>query len=399
MFKIGVVEFDCGHDSGGARYGDTSVYRVEIDPGCLYDANAMRWQLQGYKGKLVGVTWADDPMVDGIYRLEDVSVSPIQNYLATGRMSANVVLKRMPDLMEASYALSQRPDIAPSNYAIFALHGKWLGSDVDGFHVEDNGAYYMSAAGNTNGTPEGLPVLLTAGYKPPSGTSSDMVQVTQGCEPALFELGRATIEVDGGGGWWMLTGETVPEDHDVRIGNGLVRLTLLKGAAYILMELYDGTSWTQCGRYEMQINSENFDGKILRRFVVNRNDRAQVQLSARVAWGSQHRSYRMDFTVERGSGVVKIVFSRPEEALSGNWSIRVRAWDGLGAFTAASFSSGLRMAAFPVDSALFADTTGVVMSFDTVVYNTTAAALFGLGRYDEADRFYTETSLSDSSVY
>ena len=55
MFKIGVVEFDYGHDSGGATYGAQTVYRVEIDPGSLAEANAMRWQMLGQRDQVVAV--------------------------------------------------------------------------------------------------------------------------------------------------------------------------------------------------------------------------------------------------------------------------------------------------------------------------------------------------------
>lgn len=403
MFKIGVVEFDCGHDSGGARYGDTSVYKVEIDPGCLYDANAMRWQLQGYKGKIVGVTWDDDPMVDGIYRLDDVSVSPIQNYLATGRMSANVVLKRMPDLMEASYVSVKRAGSAPFVYFADALHGKWASSVYqvpDDFHVDDNGGFAMDGS-TVNGTPDGIPVDLINGSKTVS-TASEKVQVIQGCVPSLLELGRATIEVDGGDGWWLLTGETIPEGYDVRFGNGRVRLTIVQGRSYFLMELYSGTDWEKCGRFSLGPASAGavYNSQILRRFVVNRNDRAQVALSARVAFGSQHRSYRVDLTVERGSGVVKFMLSRPEEGVTSTWDVRVQEWDGTATATTA-FTTGLSMSSFPVASALFGDTGAVASTVsDNVVYTGTLTALFGVGHFlNPSINFRTDVSVNDSSVY
>ena len=155
MFKVGLVEFDVGHFDQGSSYGDQTVYRVEVDPGTLEAANAMRWQLQGQKGSVVGVTWDDDPAVDGIYEMSNVSVAPISNYLIHGRMAATVSLRRVSDRIEASQHVTVRDDLTPTNLRMYGVHAYAATTDVDQSDLEENNVYLFDSV------PSGSPLSCT----------------------------------------------------------------------------------------------------------------------------------------------------------------------------------------------------------------------------------------------
>lgn len=399
-FNIGVISFDWGHNSGGASYGDQTVYQVEIISPSLAEANAVKWQLLGYKGRTVGVTWTDDPMIDGLYVLTDVSVAPIENYLATGRMMANVVLERQPDLVEASYRLSYRTDLTPTNYRVAAVHGTWTDSTDDPVHISDNDSFVMADELDVAG-PGDLPAIVRTGSKAVSGF--DVVSVQQGCIPSQFELGACRIEVNGGdeAGWWVLTGDKVPEGHDVRISNGAIRLTVVDGEYYVLTEHW-GTDdvWVQAARYHMGVSTSGYQGGFVRRFRILRNDRAQVVVTCPLV-RADNRNIDVTFTLSRGQEVVQAVMSAGFEGSSAAWAVKMLEWDGTNMATTV-VSSGLnRTAAISggVTPSLYADTTGVTLSAttDDALKTSSAYHLVGMGAF--IDGFRTEVQVSDRAVY
>jgi hypothetical protein len=401
MFKIGLVEFDIGHNENGATYGDQTVYQVEVAPGTLAAANAMRWQLQGQKGSVVGVTWDDDPMIDGIYIQADVSVTPISNYLATGRMAATVVLQRVPDIIEASYRFSKRTDLTPSFLFVYAPHALTSAADLDRSYVSDDGGFVMNEVA-TIGEPDGTAVRLINGFK--AYAADTRVSVQQGCVPSMFDLGRCRIEVsdpDGAYGWWTLTGKQVPEGHDLRITNGRVRTTVSAGSVNLLQQEYSAasSSWVDMARNWFYWNGDASNNVFTRRFKILRNDRASVVVRCPMSLTVQEE-HAVDISVVRGSHTMKMLYRDGFSQDSAATQVGLLEYDGTDMATQVSGTALRRTATtgglFPY---LWADTTGVTLSTvtDNVAKTSSAYNLVGAG--GSSFEFAAEVQVFDRLVY
>jgi hypothetical protein len=405
MFKIGLVEFDIGHNAGGASYGDQTVYQVEVNPGTLEEAHAMRLQLLGHKGDIVGVTWDDDPMVDGLYRLTDVSVAPVSNYLATGRMVATVALRTVPDTIETSYHFSVRDDLTPANLYISPAHGFPLTTSMDESAIEEDTAYGISGT-TQEGTPDGTLVTFPFGGIAYSTAVADP-SIRQGCVPKWFELGRCRIEVQdpaGSYGWWTLTDDKVPEGHDVRIGNGRYRTTVVAGASYAKHERFAyGTGWVYLCRYyfEWDYTVRPTDNEFSRRFEVIRNDRASVVLRCALTLALQPTFY-VTFSSFRSDPIQKALISGGMGAPSKIARVWMRTTAGANQ-TSTDEGSYLKTTATVSGEYgyLYADTTGITLNtaYSTVVKTASTHALVGLGEAASDERFATEAQIFDRSVH
>ena len=104
--------------------------------------------------------------------------------------------------------------------------------------------------------------------------------------------GAATIEVSIGGTWWPLHGTTIPTATDIRIGNGLVRVTLLAKKSGLtqnvdpLWEQWSGTVW-QPVQLRQADTSLLVAWRAIEGVKVLRNDPGQLECTAEkipVAW-------------------------------------------------------------------------------------------------------------------
>jgi hypothetical protein len=411
MFKIGVVEFDCGHDSGGATYGAQTVYRVEINPGSLAEANAMRWQMLGQKDKIVAVLWDDDPMVNGMYVQRDCSISPIANYLAHGRMSVNVVLERVEPEIEAHYEMTYFTGAEPTTFLAAAVHGLY---DLDDFSSgsavwDDSGLFFDGnlEVGDINGVNGYLP---TAGL--PFVAARQTIGVQQSIDPTMLDLGRARVEVNLGdeAGWWTLEGSNVPEGADIRVSNGLVRLTILAGTAYMSMEEWDTTGWVGTARYTLVLSPDGTP-TFTPRWHVIKNERSEVYIRCTMTRGSSYgdrRKYAADVRVFRG---IPLVYLTPSSVFYDldftSIAVEMSEYDGTGMATqvfdttslrrSTAISTGIRPYLFAGKWDGYSAPTASETT-DTVTYATTRFAIFVLGGIDGKDYYETEYFLSDRPV-
>lgn len=403
MFKIGVVEFDCGHDSGGATYGAQTAYRVEINPGSLAEANAMRWQMLGQKDKIVAVLWDDDPMVNGMYVQRDCSISPIANYLAHGRMSVNVVLERIPNIIEAAYTQTERTGgWTPSNSRAYGIHGY---PDVldDPTWVYDDGGLVMSASDSVYDGGGGSFELSRGLINFVDGAS---FSVWQACDPRYYHIGGSYIEVNGGdeAGWWVLTGKSVPEGHDIRVTNGRVRIQPVKGDNYMLLEIWDSTNslWQQCARYTYGMDGVT-SGEFTQRFDIRRNDHAAVEVTCSQVWDTTGKqTFLVDLKLLRGWPNCSALL---RDGPFGNASVAkvgILEYDGSNmAVSSAGSGDGLQRtsAIGAVTPALFAENTGITLSTSTddATSTSTSGMLVGMG--SASGPYMLEVQLADRVVY
>ena len=401
MFKIGVVEFDYGHDSGGATYGTQTVYRVEIDPGSLAEANAMRYQLLGQKDKIVAVVWDDDPMVDGLYIQRDCSVSPIANYLATGRMSANVVLERAPNVIEASYTLTDRTGgFTPTSMTAFGVHGYGVNS-VGGLTDISGLDFTMSSTRKIAGEDDSVARVVSGSSSFVDGTST---VVRQGCDPKEYNVGRCRIEVNGGdeAGWWTLTGTTVPEGHDVRVSNGVIRIQVVYGKRYVLSEQWDivDGGWVPCARYLFEFGG-NTTGEFNRRFEVRRNDHASVEISCAMPY-SVKLPFFVDLKLVRGVAAGWATSSLGRFGAAATSKVTMQEYDGSNMATSlAALNGGLKRSAAIGNETphLHAENTGVTLSTTTDDSSKTSSSFHLVGIGQDVDSYKAEVQVSDRLVY
>lgn len=404
MFKIGVVEFECGHDSGGATYGTQTVYRVEINPGSLAEANAMRWQMLGQKDKIVAVVWDDDPMVNGMYIQRDCSVSPIANYLAHGRMSVNVVLERVPNIIEAAYTQTERTGgWAPNSHRAYGIHAYPNGLLDEPTWAHDNGGLVMSdydAVYNRDGGNSRMARGLA------SFVDGKSFSVQQACDPEYYHNGSCRIEVNGGddAGWWVLTGKTVPEGHDIRITNDRIRVQPVTGTNYMLLEVWDSPNlvWQQCARYTYGMRSET-GGEFTQRFNIRRNDHASVEVTCSQGWTVDHKlAFLVDLKMLRGWPSCWALLRDGPFGDAAVANVGILEYDGSNMAVSSSGSGAglVRTSAIGVVTpGLFAEDTGITLSTttDDATSTSTSGMLVGMGR--NADAFKLETQIADRVVY
>lgn len=383
-FKIGRVEFDWGHSAGGAQLGaGVRTYSVEVNPGTVEKATAMSLQLRGQVGKLVAVTWDDDPEVDGLYIVEDCSVSPIQNYLATGRMQANVALRAQRGVVEAAYSFTYR-DTDPGAYPPIAVHGFYNDATNTSWAMDNGGAYLdgdIDIAG-----PDDAPAVLK--YGSVTSTTLTTLQVQQGVDPKLFYVGASRVEVMGADGseWWTLTGERVPEGHDLRVSNGRVRCRPVHGEDYAMVDIWDSTldEWVPAARYSFGLGTPV--GGFIRRWEVVRNDSAEVSVRCWLVRADQ-RALVLTLTLKRGYAEMEAAVSAGFEGDAGTRTVVMSEVDGADMATEI-FDGRLRRTADITGSAvrpsLEGDSATVTYSTvdDDAEYTSTVVGWFGLGRAD-----------------
>jgi len=102
-FTIGHTAFTNGPDSGSiSRSGGQIAFTLDINLGSLAAAQVADHQLRGYaeEGHPTPVIWDDDGTWGGFYKVVSVSVSPIENYLGNGVMSAQITLERLSESFE-----------------------------------------------------------------------------------------------------------------------------------------------------------------------------------------------------------------------------------------------------------------------------------------------------------
>ena len=416
MFKIGVVEFDCGHDSGGATYGTQTVYRVEINPGSLAEANAMRWQMLGQRDQVVAVVWDDDPIVNGMYIQRDCSVSPIANYLAHGRMSVNVVLERVVPLIEANYQMTYFVSAEPTNFIVSAVHGMYDPSDTSsGAAVWDDLNWefdqYLDIV-DADGTPAYLPIAVdtfTVGAK--------NLHVQQSVDPKLLDLGRAQLEVNLGddAGWWILEGKRVPEGADIRLSSGLVRLTVVAGDDYMSLEQWDATTlaWAGMARYTI-VYAGGTTPYFRPHYEIFKSDRGEVLLRCTMSDSTSTTSikYAVDLTVRRGVPLVRVVPNRAINADEeyGSIALEMSEYDGTDMATqtfdttslrrTSAVSSGVRPYLFAARWVTGVTSPTPVASTvdDSVEFTSVSFAIFNVGGIDGRDYYEAKYLLTDRLV-
>lgn len=385
-FKLGEVTFTDGHTSGGARLGkDTRSYAIQINPGSLEDATAMSHQLRGQVGDLVAVTWSDDPEIDGMYIVEDCTVSPIANYLATGLMACNVALRPQGDVIEVEhlYSFDNAVSLTPPFNYMSAVHGYYAGL-ADSTYVGDNDPFVLSSAFGIAG-PDNAAAFLPYGDE--AFPALLRTQLQQGVDPSLYGVGRARIEVRASGAfdWWTLTGTRVPEGHDLRVSNGLVRVTVVAGEAYVLQEIwFSGTAtWVKSARY--LFSRDAVACGFVRRWIVVRNENAEVGVRCILVRDSDRRSFYLDLFLQRGVGMVRAALTNGfEGGPRPSFYCEIQEYDGSAMTTQAISTDGLARSA-NIASAnlpyLFGENANSTPSTatDRVVYENKVFGNFGLG--------------------
>ena len=397
-FKIGRVEFDWGHSAGGAQLGaGVRTYSVEVNPGTVEKATAMSLQLRGQVGKLVAVTWDDDPEVDGLYIVEDCSVSPIQNYLATGRMQANVALRAQRGVVEAAYSFTYR-DTDPVNYFPIAVHGFYDDAANESWAM-DNGLAYLNHELSIAG-PDDAPAVIR--YGDLASAALTTVQAQQGVDPKLFYVGAARIEVMGADGsdWWTLTGDRVPEGHDLRISSGAVRCRPVHGEDYVVVDMWDSTldEWVPAARYSFGLDAPT--GGFIRRWEVLRNDNAEVSVRGYLVRYDQ-RAATVTLTLQRGIITVGAAISSGFEGFATAPTVVMSEADGTGMATEV-ISGRLRRTADISGTAVRPHLEGdsATVTYSTVTddakYASVSLGWFGLGTNSVSWR--ANTSVADTVV-
>lgn len=385
-FKLGEVTFTDGHTSGGARLGkDTRSYAIQINPGSLEAATAMSHQLRGQVGDLVAVTWSDDPEIDGMYIVEDCTVSPIANYLATGLMTCNVALRLEGDVIETEhlYSFDNAVSLTPPYNYMTAVHGYYPGVP-DSTYLHDNDPFVLSehfAIASPDNTPAFLP------YGDEEYPALLRTQLQQGVDPSLYGVGRARIEVRAVGSldWWTLTGTRVPENHDLRVSNGMVRVTVVAGEAYLLQEIWfaSTSSWVESARFLFSSDAVSYG--FVRRWLVFRNDHAEISVRCHLVYPSDRRSFYLDLSLQRGVGMVRALLT--VGFMGGpvtSQYCEIQEYDGTAMATTAVSTDGLKRTANIAASNgpyLFGDDANSTPSTatDRVVYSSKTYGHFGLG--------------------
>lgn len=127
--------------------------------------------------------------------------------------------------------------------------------------------------------------------------------------------GAATIEVKIGTEWWPLHGTTVPTQCDIRIGNGLVRVTLLAKKAGLtqnvdpLWEQWSGTVWQPVQLRQVD-TSLLVAWRAIEGVKVLRNDPGQLEIrvwGARVDLGGVEQTipWQCVWAVKRGVEIIE----------------------------------------------------------------------------------------------
>ena len=127
--------------------------------------------------------------------------------------------------------------------------------------------------------------------------------------------GAATIEVSIGGTWWPLHGTTVPTQCDIRVGNGLVRVTLLAKKAGLtqnvdpLWEQWSGSVWQPVQLRQVDA-SLLVAWRAIEGVKVLRNDPGQLEIrvwGARVDLGGVEQTipWQCVWAVKRGVEIIE----------------------------------------------------------------------------------------------
>ena len=275
-------------ERGGIEYGLSWL----VAPETLDEATARIAQFRGMlEGEFVPVVAScRGRNMDGLYRLGAVDISEMAGSedpndptpirvdvsmvrVATGVVPAEVVITGV-----------RRPVTAPvTAFPAGNCYGgvpRWVGGvgvTVDATRTVEGGATVHRVSTPT-------PAHIALGSDIPVANWLD---------------GAATIEVKIGTEWWPLHGTTVPTQCDIRIGNGLVRVTLLAKKAGLtqnvdpLWEQWSGTVWQPVQLLQVD-TSLLVAWRAIEGVKVLRNDPGQLEIRV---WGARVSAVGVEQTI------------------------------------------------------------------------------------------------------
>ena len=226
--------------------GDRIQFNVDIDQDTTTDpdvARVIRQQLLGIANNrdepVVPMTWTDDPDFDGFCRIDSVNVDPSTVYLNNGFMRCSVtgerVLNTYAPVRDVLYVASDYGMAHTSDepYLWFPEAATWVSAD--------NNANGLSRTGSDGEQVNGW--LLDSG----TGTARYSIPAADAYAAA------ATIEIQANSTWYpvmgrQLLGDTVTAVNDVRVSNGLLRITY-QSDGDMELEAWDGSTWDAIGDF------------------------------------------------------------------------------------------------------------------------------------------------------
>jgi len=316
-FTIGHTVFTNGPDSGSiVRSGGQIAFMLDINLGSLSDTQAADQQLRGYAemGNPVPVIWQDDPTWDGYYVFTSVSVSPIENYLGNGVMSAQLTMQLSPGTMEVMSTYSSRP-IDQSSVTPTPIQACPRTANFRTGSTSTSAKNWRSLVGG-----------LYSEFAPREATYQ------YDTKPGDFYVGAAIVEELYDGEWHIITGTSLismssapstrsaatsvpaaPAAANYRISNGLIRVSIL--GTGIKVEVGTPAAWQQVGVFETEIDETGGALEPTREPRVLRNNPLEVTLrypmrGSTVTTGSDlKRVPFLDVTVQRGQMFVSFLVS------------------------------------------------------------------------------------------
>jgi hypothetical protein len=199
-----------------SQSGDQLTFTIDINPGTLAEAKAIRQQLLGLTtGEVIPVTWSGDSDFDGFYKVVDVLVTPDQaNFLSSGFMRSVVSLSRIRGGYGVATAeLVSRRTTDATVETLSPGHSQWVPAAATA------GTPWGSASNKV--TPDGE--MRAIGSWTATGAQIASYRIA----PADFYIGAATIEVYNGSEWVPVVGRQVPLGsglEGVRLNNGVIRV-------------------------------------------------------------------------------------------------------------------------------------------------------------------------------
>ena len=302
---------------------------------------------------------------------------------------------------------------------MYAVHG-YYAADVGSSPVDDNAGFYMDTALDVADKND-LPAKMSYGasLRDAAVTSN---QVFQAVNPKQYGIGRARIEASAAGStlnggspyWWTVTGNTVPDAHDLRVSNGAIRAAPSPDGPHIGIEIWDYTNlvWVGFARIELEINAGGTLGHFARRWHVLRNDHAEIVV--RCYWmrdsATNNRYFPVDIVLSAGAPVVKIAVSHPT-GQNVAWAATMEEYAGTGMATETLASTdGIRRTATVTTGQtpyLFGLDASSTVSATTDSVNVASASSFRFGvtsryglTYADAAAFWrTDLFANDRLVY
>lgn len=396
-FTFGRTVFDCGPDSMSMRFADQVTFIIQADSVSLDEAQIVREQMLGYRNRVVPILWGDDSTGwDGLYTVDAVQVVPISNYLQTGRMSCSVTVRRVQNpIIETDYMLTFRV-AEPTTMPLALTHG----------HLATGPAFSVFGAAPvtwddvlSTAAPDGSAALLRRGTPTPDELVRAQVQTA--VDPTNLYIGAAMIESAGPDGrWWPVTGAHIPEGLDVRVSNGIVRMSPMVGTGGVFVERWAPASglWVPVARLGSAFGDGTPAGTYAPRFVIVRNDRAACTLRCFSTLGN-NRSFTLDLTAVRGVRVGMLDISLGTVGSTTNIGLIMAEPDGSNMPTTAGVRTLTRTGvnAGGLQPRMFADVDTADATNDRIMYSTVRRARFGVGPSDSgaADEYLTNYQIGD----